>query len=199
MSLNIKELLQDNYEITERMLNNEAFFKLGELEITSGKLIIGDFGNNISIKNEVLETFPQGKFPIYYFRYTSAGAIIPFDTSKKIAAWKYAFYNSQTKKLKKYFDVESGNFCFTDSDGFAAIVKNESNNLYNNSFWKDEIMHRLLSTHRKASFDIPIANSQNNIITTSTEFGDGQYSSYIGYNENDDIVCLYTDLGPVLF
>jgi len=189
-------LLSDNYEVTRRILNKKAVVKEGDLNVTSGKIIIGDFGSSISSDHELAATFPIGKFPVYYSRIYEASVIITF-TDEEPVTWKVASYNFQKKVYLKSFVVETDNFCITDSDGLAAIIKNENSNLYKEGFWEDEICTRYIQKNCKGYFNIPIANSQNNIITTDTEQGDGIYKSYIGYGQTGNITCLYTELVPV--
>lgn len=193
-----EDFLFDNYEIIKRVINKKAVIKIGDLEVTSGKIIIGDFGSGISIDHELAATFPIGKFPVYHSRIYEASVLIAF-TDEEPVAWKAASYNLQKKVYLKAFVVETGNFCFTDSDGLNAIINNVNSNLYVESFWEDEIYSRCIQKNYKGYFNIPIANSQNNIIATDTESEEGIYKSYIGYNPTGNIVCLFTELGPVMF
>lgn len=191
--------LSDNYKIAQRVINNTAIEKVGDLKITSGKLVIGDFGNSHSALNKLVDTFPIGVFPVYYIRFADAGTFIFFDVTKRAVKWKCAKFDTKVKKLIKNMKVDSGRFSITDQDGQAAIIQNEINNLYPNDFWWDEILTPFLAKKYARSIDIPIANSQNNIITTNTELGAGLYSAYIGYDKNRDIVCLFTQAGPAIF
>lgn len=198
MKQHTEELLVNNYEIINKIINQEAVIKLGDVEFTSGKIIIGDFASNISTDNELAETFPIGKFPIYYFSIYESGIFIPFVNEEPVN-WKVALFNSQKKTKLKSFDLETGNFCITDSDGHAAILKNESNNLYSVNFWEDEIISRYIQEDCEWYYNILIANSKNNLITINTEQIDEIFKSYIGYDLTGNIVCLYTDLGSVMF
>ncbi|MBN8570224.1 MAG: DUF4241 domain-containing protein, partial [Ignavibacteria bacterium] len=149
-------------------------------------------------KGQDAETFPIGKFPIYYFSIYESGIFIPFVNEEPVN-WKVALFNSQKKTKLKSFDLETGNFCITDSDGHAAILKNESNNLYSVNFWEDEIISRYIQEDCEWYYNILIANSKNNLITINTEQIDEIFKSYIGYDLTGNIVCLYTDLGSVMF
>lgn len=182
-------------DITRAILDHGILTKVSEINITSGTLIVGDFNHGLTQNNELLEKFPIGKFPVYYFRYFHAGTLIVFDKSLTPTKWKIAKYFTSSTKPLTTFDVESGDFVYVDKDGLNAISNNEKNKVYPNNFKDDEIYQRFQANINTLHFDIPIINSQNNLILMHTEYGDDTYKSYIAYNAKRIPVCLYTSLG----
>jgi len=189
----------DAFEIARAITKHGILTKIGDLNITSGSLIVGDIIHEITESNKLVQKFPIGTFPVYYYRFNNAGTLIMFDDTKTPNKWELANYFTKKRKVVQKFLVETAHFVYMDKDGLDTIAKNELENLYPEGFVLDEISQRFKNNKDTLHFDIPIANCQNNLILIHTEWGDDSYSSYIGLDKEGIPVCLYTDLGDAKF
>lgn len=170
MDSNRKWEVINAFETARAITNHGILTKIGDLNISSGSLIIGDIIHGITENNGLVQKFPIGIFPVYYYRHINAGVFIIFDNSKRPDKWKMAVYFTTSKNPLKTFKVETGDFVFVDKEGIDIIINNEEKKVYPNGFTEDEISQRFKNNKEILHFDIPIVNSKNNILLMHTEW-----------------------------
>lgn len=169
---------------------------IGGLKIPSGKIVGVD---PVSLDKESLPykyDFPKGTYPLEItqmsfrsMRGRNAFARIRFKTDK-IDKWEYARKEGQkflpiSDSLGYGYHVQAGIGLFIDQEAlpeFDEILASNWNRLFIDNFETGFVYHEF---------------GKYNMTAFHTGQGDGFHSTYIGYNEEGEIVQLLTDLRAV--
>ncbi len=172
--------------------------RLGNLVITSGKIVACDPYYCVDTEPFAAQQIPTGQYPVIVSiahlensdQRIAYAAILFGDTLP--VSWRFAAPSGEDETYG--YCVDSGTGCFMDVDAvnaFAPICEPydvdtdpllaQMSRQYTNTWgWANLCMNQETGT---------------NIIAFSSGWGDGGYSSYFGYDENEHIVCLLTDFG----
>ena len=152
MKSNLKKEINSEIQNFQNNLSfpsfNKTFNHLGDIQISSGKLIVADPSSEISKLNILKEEFPIGKYPVYYFRKENAGVLVIFERNKTPEKWKTVVFETDTKEKIDKFWVGSGSLCVMDFDAQKYVVENESLGIYPNGFWNEEVYARFEMNQR---------------------------------------------------
>ncbi|WP_316569155.1 DUF4241 domain-containing protein [Neobacillus sp. YIM B06451] len=181
--------------------------KIGEIELMSGRIVACDPFTGMDDEPFTKQVTP-GKYPVLFsiIRYESkderiAFAMIKF-SNNKVSAWEMALQPGQNiNELEdddEYFGygVDSGTGCFMDIETKNTFLSYENEP-------QDEDPGYELYLDLEDEFDKAYKATRSWIVTTikdkasiamfSSGWGDGNYPSFWGMDENGDIVCLITD------
>lgn len=170
---------------------------LGNLLIESGRIIASD---DVTLFDAIAftEQFPVGQFPVElavakinnYERV--AFARIRFNDDS-IVRWEFALQPGQdsigiTDSLSYCYPVDAITGLFVDS------VANARFSQTGQSGWNDAFLsERAINSNTGYLYSF----SGHNMAIFTTGYGDGCYSTYIGYNSKGNPCCLLTDFGLI--
>lgn len=185
-----------------RMISAIEYRNLGDLVVTSGKLIACDpwFCEEDAY---FVETVSPGRYPVIV-------AVAHINTDQRVAfaavifqdrpivKWQNAIFNGEEVPVGEIicYCVDSGMGCFMDVDAIAPFSKHFDVAGTD----EDPIMVELWDKGHYVdtwSWANCCFNQETgtNIIAFSSGWGDGGYPSYFGYTENGEIACLLTEFG----
>lgn len=201
---NIKKLFDKNF-VENPLIES---FDAGELYLSSGKIVACD--PLITNDKESFEVqFPIGKFPILIHKEKESHCIAYVEvifSQNKISRWELATCNGQ--KIETLEDgevfgypVQSGMGCLMDSD-----TQNLLNDLEQILFKRkgadfmgiyEEFFHSHFFDENGAidQFALLTPNDKkpNNLIAFETGYGEGFYTSYIGFDEENQPVKIVSE------
>ncbi len=175
-------------------------FELGSLVLTSGKIVAAD-PLFINAEASAFEVAPApGEYPV-----TLNIAHNPKNADQRVAFAMIQFQNQIPVRFRMAltagqsladlaegqfygYGVDSGTGCFTDADNTRIFDESDSDALIADI--KKTYVHTWSWVNLKVN---PVTGG--NIVAFPSGYGDGAYSSYFGYAENDALVCLVTDFG----
>ena len=171
--------------------------QLGELITESGRMVACD----VVAQSDAIpftQQFPVGKFPVELalansdnYEYVAFARILfNHDT---IVRWTYALKPAQDSiglrdSLSYCYPVDAATGLFIDSVANARFVKGGEQQ------WNDAFMTQR-ALQNKAGFMYSFSGYNMALFTTG--YGDGCYSTYIGYNSRNQPCCLLTDFGLI--
>lgn len=183
-------------------------YEAGKINLPSGKLVACDPLITADMKPFTVN-FPIGEFLVYVHKERESGCIayveIVFAT-KPAVNWEMALTEGQRlKDLDKNevfgYPVESGMGCFMDVETQAALNKLEAD-LYEkkgDDFQGiyEEFFHMHFFHSKGAQDQYAFLKPQNNVDGTIFAFeagyGEGFYASYIGFDEEGNVVKIITE------
>lgn len=179
------------------------YHNLGNLAVTSGKLLACDPYYCAETEPFAAELIPAGQYPVIVSiasirkrdRRVAFAAIVIQDTLP--VNWKIAVPLERDIAGRKSYTycVDSGIGCFMDVDAVSAFARVCEE--YDPE--TDPILKAM--ENNESQLSVSWANvcvnqdTGTNIIAFPSGWGDGGYPSYFGYDENEHIVCLVTDFG----
>lgn len=92
-----------------------------------------------------------------------------------------------------YYGVDSATGCFMDVEAAQVLIENIDSDIYLDQI-TEEMDKTYVDTWSWANICLSPSTGAN-IICFSTGLGDGAYTSYFGYDEKGDVLCLVTDFG----
>jgi hypothetical protein len=176
---------------------------IGKINIESGKLIASD---PIVMRDmqPFTQNFPIGQFPVHL-------AIAKFNNDERVAfarimfsdkpvvKWEFALQKGQ-EPVSIFGDtiysygVDGGTGVFADeksNEAFAALEKKDD------SLWQQVFIDEM-QKHSRLTWQYALYNfNGHNIAAFSTGLGDGQYATYVGYDDQGNICRLLTDFNLV--
>ena len=178
---------------------------IGKLKISTGKLVACD--PLVCPETEAFDiSLPAGEYPVQLAiahikddqRVAYAKLIIK---NQPVSSWKMALLSGQSlSKLQQdeYFgySVDSGTGCFGDKHAMDVLC----DKMTKVDDYYEKILNECDKTyvHTWSWCNLQIDdNLKSNVIVFSTGFGDGLYSTWIGYSEDGDIACVVTDFDIV--
>lgn len=169
--------------------------EIGKIKIETGKIIACDNVNQFAA-GPFTELFPIGLFPVELaiaklHDYDNVAFSRILFSNDSIARWEYALLPGQkpiglTDSLIYCYSVDAGTGLFIDSVANARFTE------LGEQAWN--IAYPI--TNKPPPGHIYEFGSHNMAIFTTGQ-GDGCYSTYIGYNAQDEPCCLLTDFGLV--
>lgn len=187
-------------------LNNDQKLrpeKLGQLKITSGKIVACD--PLVFHKKAFEQTVEAGKYPLFVWfneEEQIAAAQLKFSETTPVR-WELAIKpGEKLDELEKGevfgYPVDTGLGCFADIEAINNLEKMETElqkklgedfiSLY------DDLIDDVLTQNDDVWGDLKVCeNTDLNIILFSSGYGDGFYATYWGFDEEDRIVSLVTD------
>lgn len=123
-----------------------------------------------------------------------AEAILHF-SNEDVVEWKPAVIKKQDpyyvgKEVSEY-TVDSGIGCFMDAEVAKLLLSEMKDENYSDKI-TDELRKSFSETMSLVNIEIN-HKTGGNLVAFSTGFGDGIYSSQIGYDKSGKIVCITTD------
>lgn len=171
--------------------------QLGDLIVGSGRIIACD---------EVMQSgavpftgqFPIGQFPVELAlansnNYESVAFARILFSSDTIVRWEFALQPGQdsiglTDSISYCYPVDAATGLFVDS------VSNVRFNEGGETQWNDAFLSERMMNN---STGFMYTFTRYNMAIFSTGYGDGCYSTYIGYNNKNQPCCLLTDFGLI--
>ncbi|BAY11280.1 DUF4241 domain-containing protein [Calothrix sp. NIES-2098] len=203
-----------SYFQNEQNLSNEKLsdiiftpYKVGELVLTSGKLVACD-PLTLADSEPFTANFAPGRYPVIL-----SIAHIQKNNSRRVAyamlclseqtpvAWEMATHPTEdlsSLQEDEFFGygVDSGTGCFMDAD--TAQIMDDS--IYSKNTYQESLFYKLnceLEKNYSPTWDwadMCVDNSnQANVIAFSSGWGDGIYPTYFGFNIENKIVKVITD------
>lgn len=191
--------------------------KVGVLEVASGKIVACDPLADPE-HGAFARTIPTGRYPVYVYYDPNDDRIglaeLRFGNGSPVR-WEMATLEGQDihsladDQIFGY-PVDAGMGCFMDVKGQEAMLEHEQQLMeeMGDSFcsYYDDVIDPLLygsvdaideedATSRDAVNHTPLDDRSDNVIMFTSGWGDGYYSSWWGFNEADQPVCLITDFG----
>lgn len=197
--------------------NNFKILKLGNLNITSGEIIVSDplyslpYGGTDKFTKKV----KKGSFPVIVavFEDKKNGPVymaskLSFSKSTPVKFQLALKHNEDYDKLKENeiygYPVETGlaSFCDAQSQVDYAEFCNEIKKKYRNPNIYETYFARAFEENGEKNpkwqrpegdwLNFRIPNSKGNIVMMNSGVGNGVYPSYWGYDEDGEICCLIT-------
>jgi len=177
------------------------YYNLGNLVITSGKILACDPYYCAEAEPFITDLVPPGEYPVIV-----SVAHIKNDQRVALAAifigdalplnWKIATPSGidLTKRKRYTYCVDSGIGCFMDADAVNAFALICEDYDIDTDPLLAEMSRHYTHTWGWANLCLNQATGTN-IIAFSSGWGDGGYPSYFGYDENENIICLVTEFG----
>ena len=171
--------------------------EVGKLNVTSGNVVACD--GLIPSTKAFAETVKPGAYRVLL---SLAGACSQWPTvacamlrlKEEIpAVWKPAFLADQDEPLgprgKRFsYGVDIGVGCFADLIAMQLLLSDPD--LYTQ-------MRRKVNSSNAVWTDFCINDTGTNVIVFSSGYGDGQYPTYCGYDNDANLLCFATDFGVI--
>jgi hypothetical protein len=179
---------------------------IGELNVFSNSLYIGDLLTECYKEDQTpfKATIANGKFPVQL-------SLVQLKDEndldqERICFARIVFLDKKASYWKgiEGFSVDTGLVCVSDISTARKFSKEDRKNKEKNN---EQYLLSLLNT----SFDLPenirpgwqlgrlnFNNSLNNLFAFSSGWGDGSYSIFLGYDDDNNIVDLIIDFGIVI-
>ncbi len=180
---------------------------IGKLHISTGRVVACD--PLVEPDTPALERrTPTGDFVVELYlsnRHEPCLACLRF-SANTVTRWELATIEGQNPQANKGERISGYGVCvewgcFMDSEGANALLAHE-NSVADNcgadylGYYEHVLEAAMAQTGDYQALDFrPYADNPHNIIIFSASGGDGWYSSYWGFDAEDNLVCLVTDLG----
>jgi len=178
---------------------------IGKVSLETGKVVACD--PVMSYQQEPFITqFPSGQFPVQLAIAKVNGnenELVGFGrvlfSEEPVAKWEFALKKGQEPisifgKSMYYYPVDSGLGQFMDESSFTRLEKLDEHE-------HSQVMDTLfaeLDKHTRISWQFASTTYKDiNMVAFTSGFGDGRYSTYIGYDKNGKPCRLLTDFGLV--
>jgi len=180
---------------------NVAYFlyknDLGKIKIESGKIIACDPIVMINA-TPFTQIFPKGEFPVHLaIAKTKIDERVAFSrivfSNKPIAKWEFALLDGQQPTSLN----DSSAYCYGVDAGTGIFVDSLSNVVFNKkdvSEWKAVFVTKVIKNGNNGFMQ---DFEGHNLATFTTGYGDGCYSTYIGFDKEGKVCQLLTDFGLV--
>jgi hypothetical protein len=180
---------------------------LGELVVTSGQIVVCD-PLVMPYTKPLADTVPRGRYPVILTVAETpdgdqrvACALLRLG-ERSAVRWEMAVPQGKTLSSLEPghvfgYGVDSGKGCFMDAEAARALLAREKENIANNDDCNGllEVLNRThVHTWSRADLITDEATGAN-VIAFSSSWGDGFYTSYWGYDADDQRVALVTDFG----
>ena len=196
---------------------NLSVLNLGNLNVTSGQLVVCDPLVNLGDTSPFARQIPAGQYPVNIAvadntemgeRYALAWLEL---SAKRAERWELAYtlaVESKVSTLKddEYFGVpvDAGLGCFCDHQAqlayarFSAdfMAKNPEANMYDDYFAAEFKKNAIKQDDPNDIGDwlnYTVPNTNNNVIMFHSGFGDGYYPCYWGLDKNGQLTALVID------
>lgn len=177
---------------------NFEFYKheLGKIKVVSGKVIACD-PVVMFHATPFTQKFPIGEFPVHLaMAKINKGESVAFSrivfTDEAVDKWEFALMEGQKPISLK----DSNYYCYGVDAATGIFIDSAANDLYNKKAitWDAVFVDKAEKYGYKGfihDFD------GHNFATFTTGFGDGCYSTYIGFDKHGNVCQLLTDFGLV--
>ena len=205
-NVGVNETVMSKFSIVDELFSCDygsgvlTYDKIGELIVKSGSIVACDPLCLSNIEPFIIPV-PNGSFPVFlsdidfiWGYHIVAEAVLNF-SNEDVVEWKSALVKKQDpfysgKEISEY-TVDSGIGCFMDAEVAKLLLSKMKDENYADKI-TDEIEKSFSETMSLANIEIN-SETGGNLIAFSTGFGDGIYSSQIGYDKNGKIACIVTD------
>jgi len=176
---------------------------IGKINSQSGKLIACD-PIVMHDAQPFSQTFPVGQFPVQL-------AIAKIDDDQRVAFSRILFSQNGVKKWEfalqegeKQIPIDSESlYGYGVDGGIGLFIDKNSNEAFdslrrkNQNIWTQVFIDEM-DKHYRNTWQYVVYNfNEHNLASFSTGYGDGTYSTYVGYDENGNICRLLTDFGLI--
>jgi len=178
---------------------NIQFFteEVGNLKITSGKIIAGDPALLFNAEPFKYE-FPKGEFPVEVAiarlpQIDRIGFARVRFSNAKVHEWQFAIEADEKDTLivgEDYYGYSTNAGLWTFIDTSAAHYLNEMN-VY--KYWKNVILGNIGDEQAKHIIQLPFPYEYANLAVVESGMGDGFYSPYVGLDKDGNICQLLVD------
>ena len=172
---------------------------IGKIKIESGKIIVCD----PIVMNEGVafaDKFPVGEFNVQL-------AMAKMGNDKRVAFSRIVFSNNKIENweialLPNQKKIPINNpeiYCFGVDSGTGVFIDDSTNNFYNKKYnaesdW-EEVFVKKAEENNYTGYTHEFEN--HNFAVFSTGYGDGCYTTFIGYDESGNICKLLVDFGII--
>ena len=176
--------------------------KIGKLKLSSGRLIACDpfyAGETFTLPFDL--NLPIGDYDVdlCIADLKNWGKRVAFSrlliSLNKTTKWDLISLIKTNNGNDSFYGVDAGLGCFMDSIT-AVSLANEINSFYkispDGNYYEDKMAKDFDESDNWANH-FPKTDSDLNCIIFSSGLGDGIYSSYVGYDKNNNITCVVTD------
>jgi len=176
--------------ITERRV-------IGELALPTGRLVACDPA--LAEEYPFLVSLSPGQYPITL-------SIADLKGDKRVACamvqvkanlpvtWKSALRQGDKPDSRPGYGVDSATGCFMDEQT-AIIWRRQADN----PAFYDAVTEQMDDSHSQSccwgNINLDTSDGHVNAVVFSTEYGDGFYRTYWGYDKDGELACLVTDFG----
>ena len=178
---------------------------IGRVNLETGKVVACD--PVMTYQQEPFTTkFPNGQFPIQLAVAKvndNENELVGFSrilfSEEPVVKWEFALKKGQEpisifSDSMYFYPVDGGLGQFMDESSFNKLIKLDEDA-------RSQVMNNLfaeLDKHTRRSWQFANTNYKDiNIVAFTSGFGDGRYSTYIGYDKNGKPCRLLTDFGLV--
>lgn len=204
-TLNAKPVLFEAAFIsgTQQKVNDLTYslygINIGNIKVASGRLIACDPMHIEEYGKPFTQVFPTGEFPIQLSiarlddEEEIAFARIKF-TDEPVASWQFALLEGQEQlplgqKKRHGYSVDAGIGIFIDAAANKVLTRSEVEN-------SDGEVYKAMEKHNHHTWRYALYNfGAHNLAAFTSGFGDGYYSTYIGFDANGKPARLLTDFG----
>lgn len=169
-------------------------YDIGKINCESGELIACD---PITMSDGIpfTQTFPKGQFSVQLAMATTSNdervafARIVF-SKENVDKWEFALLPGQKQLSLKDTDT----YCYGVDAGTGLFIDKDANAKFNSADYSKVFVGKIIASKYKGlihDFD------GHNLATFSTGYGDGCYSTYIGFDKQGKVCRLITDFGLV--
>lgn len=176
--------------------------KLGDIAVSSGRIVACDpFYVSEKFTCSFKKKFPMGSFGVYLsvadkkdWGERVAFAKIRF-SEEKVVRYETAEFVQTTESSGNEYPVDAGLGCFMDYNASVAFSK-DMTDFYNADKDGNFYSGRLEKFFKGGDWAVyPLKGHR--IFIFSSGYGDGSYTSYIGYDAHGKVVCLITDFAII--
>lgn len=170
---------------------------IGQLKIESGKLIACDpiVMQDVS---PFTQQFPLGSFPVHLaMAKTTDDERVAFSrilfSDKPVTRWEFALKPGQKPISLK----DTSSYCYGVDAGMGVFIDSLANGVFalkDHAAWENVFLKKSEQSGYKGFVHEFEGHS---LASFSTGYGDGCYSTYIGFDEQDNVCQLLTDFGMV--
>lgn len=171
---------------------------IGELQLPTGRIVVCD--PLVTPDTAPLDVVvPTGTFPVVLTiaeigaDQRIAFARVEFAPARS-TSWTHVAWPGQDVAALPWdeqfgYDVDSGTGCFMDGDSAAALLQ-EDRRFFDKI---DQTMQRNYADTRSWAIVSPGNDPRFNVICFTSGYGDGNYASFLGMDDQGSPVCLLTD------
>lgn len=167
---------------------------LGELVMSSGRLIVGDPLPGL-IGDPLARIVAPGAYPVTLFRHGdwNAYAVVKFSESQ-ISSWELATDESGSSELVG--NVDSGFASFMDAETRQLIERRDQREQQFNPDYSDYLFGALFMDlpSEAGGIHLPDPQDKRNVVVFSSGFGDGSYPVWWGLDSRGEVAAILCDL-----
>lgn len=183
-------------ELAERELASLGIEKisLGELVMTSGRLIVGDPLPGM-IGNPLARVVAPGTYPVSLFRHGDWNAFVVLRFSgRQIANWALA--TDESGSSDSVGNVGSGFASFMDAETQLLVEERDKGEQHSNPDYSDYLFGALFKDlpSEAGGVHLPDPGDKRNVVVFASGYGDGSYPAFWGLDTDGGVAAILCDL-----